>query len=95
MPWGTERQTEGQPWVPRTGGCPSVGIKMEKKSSERRDLCPVPIPHPQYLTGFCMPPLGSLPTPNLGDSQDGVVPADGLRDGCLTLQRQPPRLMVG
>lgn len=71
-----------------------LGLRWRRKAQREGTFAPTH-PPPQYLTGFCMPPLGSLPTPNLGDSQDRVVPADGLRDGCLTLQRQPPRLMVG
>lgn len=70
-----------------------LGSRWRRKADREGTFAPFPPPVPNR-DSVCLP-LVSLPSPSLCNSQDGAVPADGLCDGCLTLQHQPARLMVG
>lgn len=70
-----------------------LGLRWRRKADREGTFAPSPPLVPNRDSARL--PLGSLPSPSLCNSQDGVVPADGLSDGGLTLQHQPRRLTVG
>lgn len=71
-----------------------LGLRWRRKADREGNSAPSPRPPVPNRGSVCLP-LGSLPSPGLWIGQDGAVPADGLCNGRLSLQHQPPGLMVG
>lgn len=98
---GRDREGESECWrgAEKAAGESSVSPEQEDRATwgtrwrrelRRGTLAPFPAPGPG---GDPVCPLS--PEPHRRSSQGRLVPADGLRDGRLALQPQPPELRVG